>query len=134
MTIWVDAHLSLGIASWISDTLGIEAKALKATKMEVANRKESKSMAVRQRRYSKEDMAQRGQALYESGIRQQVEAGNDGKIVAIDIETGAFEVDENIVPATNRLFEQYPDAQPWVIRIGHRAVYHFGARSLKKNP
>jgi hypothetical protein len=102
--------------------------------MEVASRKESKSMAVRQRRYSKEDLAQRGQALYESSIRQQVEAGNEGKIVAIDIETGAFEVDENIVPATNRLFEQYPDAQPWVIRIGHRAVDHFGARSLKKNP
>jgi hypothetical protein len=71
---------------------------------------------------------------YESSIRQQVEAGNDGKIVAIDIEIGAFEVDENVVPATNRLFEQYPEAQPWVIRIGHRAVDHFGARSLKKNP
>jgi hypothetical protein len=53
---------------------------------------------------------------------------------ANDIETGAFEVDENVVPATNRLFEQYPDAQPWVIRIGHRAVDRFGARSLKKNP
>ena len=91
-------------------------------------------MTIRQRRYTKEDLAQRGQALYESGIRQQVEAGNENKIVAIDIETGAFEVDDNIVPATNRLFERYPEAQPWVIRIGHRAVYHFGARSLKKNP
>jgi hypothetical protein len=40
-------------------------------------------MAVRQRRYSKEELAQRGQALYESSIRQQVEAGNEGKIVAI---------------------------------------------------
>jgi hypothetical protein len=91
-------------------------------------------MAVRQRRYSKEEMARRGQELYESGIRQQVEAGNEDKIVAIDIETGDFEVDENIIPATNRLFEKRPDAQPWIIRIGHRAVYHFGARSLKKNP
>lgn len=88
----------------------------------------------RQRRYSKEELARRGQELYESGIRQQVEAGNKGKIVAIDIETGTFEVDDNIVPATNRLFEQYPDAQPWVIRIGHRAIDHFGARSLKQNP
>jgi hypothetical protein len=90
-------------------------------------------MAVRQRRHSKEDLAQRGQLLYESSIRQQVEAGNDGKIVAIDIETGDFEVDENVVPATNRLFDRNPDAQPWVIRIGHRAVDHFGARSLKQN-
>lgn len=89
-------------------------------------------MATRQRRYSKEALAQRGQELYESGIRQRVESGNEGKIVAIDIETGEFEVDENVVPATNRLFERYPDAQPWVIRIGHRAVDHFGARSLKQ--
>ena len=90
-------------------------------------------MAIRQRRYSKEEIARRGQELYDSGIRQQVEAGNESKIVAIDIETGEFEVDENVVPATNRLFEQYPDAQPWVIRIGHRAVDHFGARSIKQN-
>jgi hypothetical protein len=91
-------------------------------------------MAVRQRRYSKEEIARRGQELYESGIRQQIEAGNEGKIVAIDIETGDFEVDETVLAATARLFERRPDAQPWVIRIGYRAVDRFGARSLKKNP
>lgn len=91
-------------------------------------------MTVRRRRYSKEEIARRGKELYESGIRQQVEEGNKGKIVAIDIETRDFEVDENLVSATNRLFERYPDAQPWVIRIGHYAVDRFGGRSLKKNP
>ena len=90
-------------------------------------------MEIRQRRHSKEELAQRGQALYQSSIRQQVEAGNEGKIVAIDIETGAFEVDETVIAATDRLFERNPDAQPWGIRIGHRAVYHFGSRSLKKD-
>ena len=88
-------------------------------------------MAVRQRRYSKEELARRGQELYDSGIRQKVEANNDGKIIAIDIETGNFEVNETIVSATNLLFQKYPNAQPWIIRIGHRAVYHFGTRSLK---
>jgi hypothetical protein len=87
----------------------------------------------RQRRYPKEEIARRGQEFYESGIRQQVETDNKGKIVAIDIETGDFEVDKTVVPATNRLFERHPEAQPWIIRIGHRAVYHFGARSLKQN-
>jgi hypothetical protein len=90
-------------------------------------------MEIRQRRHRKEELAQRGQALYESSIRQRVEAGNEGKIVAIDIETGAFEVDETVIAVTDRLFENNPDAQPWGIRIGHRAVYHFGSRSLKKN-
>jgi hypothetical protein len=36
-------------------------------------------MAVRQPRYSKEEFAQRGDALYESEIRQQVEEGNQSK-------------------------------------------------------
>ena len=81
-------------------------------------------MSVRQRRYSKEELAQRGQELYESGIRQQVEASNEGKIVAIDIETGEFEVGEIVMAATDRLFACIP--------IGHRAVYHFGSRSLKQ--
>jgi hypothetical protein len=40
-------------------------------------------MAVRQPRYSKEEFAQRGDALYEAEVRSQVEAGNHGRIVAI---------------------------------------------------
>ncbi len=89
-------------------------------------------MTVRQRRYAKEELAQRGQALYEEGIRQQVEADNEGKIVAIDIETGAYEVGDTVMAVTDRLFERIPNAQPWGIRIGHRSVYHFGSRSLRK--
>jgi hypothetical protein len=102
-------------------------------KIDESSRNEVNPMAVRQRRYSKEEIARRGQELYESDIRQQIEAGNEGKIVAIDIETGDFEVDETVITATERLFERHPDAQPWGIRIGHRAVYHFGTRSLRKN-
>jgi hypothetical protein len=89
-------------------------------------------MTIRQPRYSKEEFAQRGDALYESQIRSQVEEGNHGKIVAIDIETGAFEVADSIVTASEHLLNRFPDAQTWFIRIGHQAVYHFGARSLKK--
>lgn len=88
-------------------------------------------MAVRQPRYSKEEFARRGDEIYESQVRPQVEAGNSGKIVAIDIETGAFELADDTMAATRQLYQRLPDAQPWVVRIGHRAVHHFGARSLK---
>ena len=99
-------------------------------------------MLVRQPRYSKEEFARRGDEIYQSQIRSQVEEGNSGKIVAItsgrlcqrqayananDIETGAFELAENIVAASEQLLTRYPDAQIWFIRIGHQAVYHFGA-------
>ncbi|MBD1824971.1 hypothetical protein H6F51_21110 [Cyanobacteria bacterium FACHB-DQ100] len=90
-------------------------------------------MTVWQPRYSKEKFARRGDEIYESQVRPQVEKGNHGKIVAIDIETGAFEVADEILTATDRLFERIPDAQPWIVRIGHRAVDRFGVRSLK-NP
>jgi hypothetical protein len=89
-----------------------------------------KLMAVRQRRYSKEELSQRGKALYESGIRQQVEAGNEGKIVAIDIETGDFEVSDDTLVASDRLLERNPGAQTWFIRIGHRGVHRFGWHGL----
>jgi hypothetical protein len=89
-------------------------------------------MTVRQPRYSKDEFAQRGNTIYESHIRSQIKEGDHGKIVAIDIETGAFEVADTTMVAVDRLYEREPDAQPWVIRIGHRAVFRFGSRSLRK--
>jgi hypothetical protein len=81
-------------------------------------------MAARQPRYSKEEFARRGEAIYESQIRSQVEAENDRKIVAIDIETGAFEVDDEPRIAVERLYYRYPDAQPWMRRIGKDSAVH----------
>jgi hypothetical protein len=90
-------------------------------------------MTVRQPRYSKEEFARRGDEIYENQVRSQIDEQRDrGKIVAIDIETGAFEVADEIVTASDLLLSKYPDAQTWFIRIGHRAVYHFGARSLRE--
>ena len=87
-------------------------------------------MTVRRPRYSKEEFARRGNEIYERQIRPQVEAGNKGKIVAIDIDTGAYEVADNILTASDRLLARYPDAQPWFVRIGYRAVHRFGPHRL----
>ena len=89
-------------------------------------------MIVRYPRYSKEEFSRRGNELYESQVRPQVEEGNYGKIVAIDIETGAFEVADKPMLAVDQLYERKPNAQPWVIRIGHKAVFRLGSRSLRK--
>jgi hypothetical protein len=86
----------------------------------------SKPMTVHQLRYSKEEFARRGNEIYESQVRPQVEQGNHGKIVAIDIETGAFELAKDSLTASDQLLDQYPDAQIWFVRIGHRAVHRIG--------
>jgi hypothetical protein len=83
-------------------------------------------MKHQQLRYSKEEFAQRGNEIYESQVRPQVEEDNHGKIVAIDIETGAFEVAKDSLTASDQLLAQYPDAQIWFVRIGHRAVHRIG--------
>ena len=48
-----------------------------------------------QPRYTKEEFGRRGDTIYESELRPILEKGNEGKFVAIDIETGAYEVDED---------------------------------------
>jgi len=87
-------------------------------------------MTVNQLRYSKEEFARRGNEIYETQVRQQVEDGNHGKIVAIDIETGGFELAKDTMTASDRLLERYPDAQIWCIRIGHKGVHRFGVGRL----
>ena len=64
-------------------------------------------------------------------MRHQVEEGNHGKIVAIDIETGDFEVDQSEIAACDRLEARHPNAQIWIVRIGSRHVRRFGDRSRR---
>ncbi len=88
-------------------------------------------MTARQPLYSKEEFARRGDEIYESKIRPLVEKDNYGKIVAIDIETGSFTLADDTITAAQKLLEKCPNAQTWVVRIGHRAVHRFGAKSIK---
>jgi hypothetical protein len=47
-------------------------------------------MAPTKRRYSKEEFARRGDAIYEADVLPRLTAADEGKFVAIDIETGNF--------------------------------------------
>ncbi|MEW6211004.1 MAG: hypothetical protein AB1631_21750 [Acidobacteriota bacterium] len=83
-------------------------------------------MSIQHPRYSAEETARRGDEIYERQIRAQVEAGNQGKIVAIDIESGAYAVGETALIASKRLLAQRPEAEIWFVRIGHRALHRIG--------
>lgn len=90
-------------------------------------------MTLRRPRYSKEEYAWRGNEVYQRQVQPQVEEGNKGKIVAIDIDTGAFELAEDAFMASDRLLTRYPDAQIWFVRIGYRAVHRFGPRGVAES-
>jgi hypothetical protein len=73
-----------------------------------------------------------GEAVYEQRVRPQVEAGNHGRVVALDVDTGDFEVAADSLTAADRLLARCPDAQIWFTRIGHRGVHHFGPRATTR--
>lgn len=53
---------------------------------------------------SSEEIAQRGEELYQEHIRAQVEtAANIGKIIAINLSTGDYEIDQDLLAACHRL-------------------------------
>lgn len=83
-------------------------------------------------RYSKEEFARRGQEIYERAIHPHVTASDAGKFVAIDIDTGAYEMDWDDYTATERLLARKPDAQIWLLRVGHRAAYRIGGRPVRE--
>lgn len=85
-------------------------------------------------RYSKEEIARRGDAIYVSKIRPTLGIGNKGQFVAVDIETGEFELDVDEMAACKRLRARVPSAQTWLVRIGSRYVHRFGGAETSEIP
>src|SRR5258708_92939 len=85
-----------------------------------------------QTKISKEEIARRGEELYENSIRPKVEAEFDGNILAIDVDSGDYEIDNSILPAVDRLRLRHPNAEPYTIRIGHDVVYGFNGVTPKR--
>ena len=83
-------------------------------------------MTELQPRFSKEEFARRGDEIYERDIRTHAESVHHGEFVAVDIETGAYELDPDDYTATERLLGQGPDAQIWLLRVGYPATYRMG--------
>ncbi|MFM7426918.1 MAG: hypothetical protein ACKO7W_18285, partial [Elainella sp.] len=71
---------------------------------------------------SRQEIARRGKELYERNIRAKVEtADNIGKIVSINVDTGEYEVGDDLVEISLRLRTKQADAALWGERIGFDA-------------
>jgi hypothetical protein len=86
-----------------------------------------KDMSTNTLRYSPEEFASKGTQIYQGQILPKLDKDFDGKIVAIDIETGEFELAETTLAAAAKMFERLPDAQLWFERIGAEGVHKFHA-------
>jgi hypothetical protein len=83
-------------------------------------------MAAPKRRYPKEEFARRGDAIYAKNIEPLLKPGDKGKYVAIDIETGDYEIADKKLTASHNLRVRLPDSQTYLIRVGFPYLIRVG--------
>jgi hypothetical protein len=95
-----------------------------------ARREEEKPVGQtsRQRRYSLEELARRGDEIYEREVLPHLDPADEGKYALIDIETADYEIDRDEIAASDRLLARHPDAQVWMRQIGSPYARRIGPR------
>jgi hypothetical protein len=73
---------------------------------------------MRQPLHSPDEIAQRGEAIYQRDIQKKVEADHKGKILVLDIYTGDYEIDSDHLTALRRARAKNPDATLYALRVG----------------
>ncbi len=74
-----------------------------------------------------DEVVVRGKTIYEQQIRAQVEAGNIGKLMLVDVTTGHWEIGEDRIASARKLRALNPDAVMYGLRIGYPAAEKMGA-------
>jgi hypothetical protein len=81
-------------------------------------------------RYSSDDIAERGQALYDREIRGKLDESVRGKFLALDIETGEYEIDTDARAALKRAQTKHPGAALYLLRIGYPTAFRLGRKAV----
>lgn len=79
-----------------------------------------------------QEVVQRGMTIYAQQLKPQVEAGNYGKFLVINTNTGEYEMDADDVAAAKRANARFSDAPLFSMRVGHAAAYRLGSRRIIK--
>jgi hypothetical protein len=77
-------------------------------------------------RYSREEVARRGDEIFERQVLPHLGPEDDGEFALIDVETGDYEVDRDEIAASDRLLARHPDAQVWMRQVGSLYARRFG--------
>lgn len=80
----------------------------------------------------RDELARRAKDLYERRIRERVEAAGDKekRFVAVDVESGDYEVADDALGAGAGLRRRRPEASVYLMRVGRPAAFRLGGRSL----
>jgi hypothetical protein len=79
-------------------------------------------MPATERRLTLEELAGLGNEVLERRVRPMLRPEDEDKYIALDVQTGDYEVDENDYAAVSRLHARIPAAEVWLSRIGQPAA------------
>lgn len=80
-------------------------------------------MATVTTQLTKEAIARRGKEIYERDIRPLVEAGNQGRVVAVDVRTGEYELADDALTSAGQLRARLPEAEIFFVRVGYPGLH-----------
>ena len=70
-------------------------------------------------KYAPEQLDQLGRAVFERVVKPKLTAADDGKHVALDVESGEYEIGDDEFAVSRRLLVRVPAAQFWDTRVGY---------------
>jgi len=88
-------------------------------------------MATKSSRYSREEVIRLGNGIYESKVRPNLKPADIDRFVAIDIESGEWELGDTEMEAYDHLRERFPNGQTWLILAGRPYLHSFGGRDVR---
>jgi hypothetical protein len=81
---------------------------------------------TRSSRDTNEELARLGEEIYGRDIAPKMSPEDQRKVVAIEVESGDFEVARDEILADERLRSRHPDALFWFRRVGSPYLHRFG--------
>lgn len=74
-----------------------------------------------------DQLAALGTDIFDRQVRPILRPEDDGKFVAIDVDSGEHEIDPDDYAAVMRLRSRRPAADVWLMRAGSPTTYRIGA-------
>lgn len=78
-------------------------------------------------RRTQDELASLGREIFDRQVQPTLRPEDLGKFVAVDVETGDYEMDEDDYAAVMRLRSRKPAAEIWLLCAGYPTTYRIGA-------
>ena len=83
-------------------------------------------MNTSERRHTRDELARLGEDIFDRRVRPTLRPEDHGKFVAIDVDSGEYEMDEDDYTAVMSLRARMPAADMFLMCAGYPTTYRIG--------